>query len=75
MTVSYDQFADVLYVTLADNVKHQRYVENAQGDIIRYDGANKAIGCTIPSISQRGHVIVPELGITLGCPPGDAKPE
>jgi hypothetical protein len=67
MTLSYDQSADVLYVTF-ERLPQQNciYVENEQGDVLRLDKYTKrVVGCTIPFFSERaakGKVTVPEIG-------------
>jgi uncharacterized protein YuzE len=67
VTLSYDQDADVLYVTF-ERLPHQEYiyVENENGDILRLDKCMKrVVGCTIPFFSKRSmeqKISVPEVG-------------
>jgi uncharacterized protein YuzE len=65
MTLSYDARADVLYVTFRDGITHQGYLENEDGDVIRFNQENQEIvGCTILFFQERaraGRINVPEI--------------
>ena len=68
MRFSYDDDADVLYVTFGDTAKGKIvYIENASGDILRMnEGTGEIVGCTIPFFlkrAQMGPIIVPEVGV------------
>jgi uncharacterized protein YuzE len=67
LTLSYDNAADVLYVTFERlPVGSYLYVENENGDVLRVDkNTQHIVGCTIPFFAKRaalGPVIIPEVG-------------
>jgi len=67
MTFSYDNDADVLYVTFERSPHPALYIENENGDILRIDEqSGKIVGCTILFFLQRakaGTISVPEIGV------------
>lgn len=68
MKLSYDNDADVLYVTFESVTGDVSYVENTHGDVLRLDAATgKIIGCTIPfflyRIQRDGEIRIPEIGL------------
>jgi uncharacterized protein YuzE len=67
MTFSYDDDADVLYVTFEPYEGRATYVENNNGDILRIHPENgKIVGCTILFFlkrAERGDISIPEIGM------------
>ena len=67
MTFSYDDDADVLYVTFVEHNGPVVYLENESGDILRIaEGTGNIVGCTIPYFMRRsrtGTITVPEIGV------------
>jgi uncharacterized protein YuzE len=67
MTFSYDDDADVLYVTFEDYKGRATYIENTGGDILRvHPESGKILGVTIPFFLKRsahGEINVPEVGM------------
>jgi uncharacterized protein YuzE len=67
MTFSYDNDADVLYVTFEDYTGRATYLENSNGDILRvHPESGKIIGCTILFFMKRaenGNISIPEIGV------------
>jgi uncharacterized protein YuzE len=65
MTFSYDDKADVLYLTFEKSEGKVVYLENSQGDVLRLDEqSGKVIGCTIIFFLRRareGPILVPEI--------------
>lgn len=73
MTFSYDEDADVLYVTFARPKAGVRYVETERGDVIRFcEETNQIVGVTILFFTERtknGESInVPEVGVVAFSP-------
>jgi uncharacterized protein YuzE len=67
MTFSYDDIADVLYVTFEEVKGKPSLIENSNGDLIRIESeTGKIVGCTIFYFMKRakaGDIEVPEIGI------------
>ena len=67
MTFSYDDEADVLYLTFEDYKGRASYVENNSGDILRiHPESGKILGVTVPFFmkrSKRGDISIPEVGV------------
>ena len=54
MTLSYDDLADVLYVTMRQVPGECQYIENARGQILKVDpSTSEIVGVTIPMFSRR----------------------
>jgi uncharacterized protein YuzE len=67
MKFSYDEDADVMYVTLTKPSSKVTYIENDNGDILRLDeSTGMIVGFTIPRARERidkdGKLEIPELG-------------
>jgi uncharacterized protein YuzE len=66
MTFSYDDDADVLYVTFKEGAR-RTYVENDQGDVLLLDPqSGEIVGCTILFFLRRareGPINIPEIGV------------
>jgi uncharacterized protein YuzE len=67
MKFSYDKSADVLYITFAHPTGTVNFVENDNGDILRYDQTTNAlVGCTILFFARRlkskEQITIPEIG-------------
>jgi uncharacterized protein YuzE len=66
MKVSYDETVDVLYVTFQPIPPSVTYLENKNGDIIRFDSVSGAVvGVTIPCFLERAEiedVVIEEIG-------------
>jgi len=67
MRFSYDDMADVLYITFEKSEGRVVYVDNSEGDVLRIDTqSGKVIGCTIMFFLRRareGPIIIPEIGV------------
>jgi uncharacterized protein YuzE len=64
---SYDEDADVMYIRFAEPPSTTTYLENDNGDILRFDEASgKITGVTIPCFKERilklGRLEIPEIG-------------
>jgi uncharacterized protein YuzE len=67
MTFSYDDDADVLYMTFAEKPSKRVYIENDNNDILWVDeSSGEVLGCTIMQFTRRlksGKPIeIPEIG-------------
>jgi uncharacterized protein YuzE len=67
MKFSYDDDADVLYVTFGEYDGKAVYVENANGDILRVKPeTDEILGVTIPFFLRRSsetEIVIPEVGL------------
>ncbi len=69
MTLSYDDSADVLYITFGDSGSLPcEYAEHDEGIIVRFDPASgRVFGCTITAFKIRlgnwQDISIPEVGI------------
>jgi uncharacterized protein YuzE len=66
MTFSYDDDADVLYVTFQKTSSPVTYLENDNGDIIRFEvESGTVVGVTVPCFLERaglGNISIEEIG-------------
>jgi uncharacterized protein YuzE len=66
MRFSYDEDADVMYIRFSESSSTTSYLENDNGDILRFDEATeKLVGVTIPWFKERilkGDILdIPEI--------------
>ena len=69
VTFSYDEEVDVMYVRFAKPSSRATYLENSNGDILRFDEASgQIVGVTIPCFMERmtkdKSLSIPEIGST-----------
>ncbi len=67
MTLTYDDDADVLYLTLEDVSGPCTYKDNKYGDVFRIDTkTGRIVGCTIvfflDRVRKSGPISIPEIG-------------
>jgi len=68
MTFSYDEDVDVMYIRFSKPSSGVTYLENNNGDVLRFDESGQIVGVTIPCFMERitkgGFVLeIPEIGI------------